>query len=232
MNGGAGIDHLFGGGGDDTLDGGGDSGNKIFGLAGNDRLVARPGDTLYGGDGTDLADFSQVGFSIIVNLAAGTTSSGGQIYEIENVTAGAGNDQLTGGPEANVLLGGKGNDVIHGGAGNDTLTGGAGADRFFFDAALSTAADRDHVTDFAHASDKIVLDHSFFTKIPVAATLPAAYFRTSPPAASDHHPCIIYTKGSGMLTCDSNGGAAGAAVQFAILNNHATLTAADFVVVA
>jgi serralysin len=41
--------------------------------------------------------------------------------EISNLTAGAGNDTITGNDLANVLRGGKGNDVLTGGPGNDTF---------------------------------------------------------------------------------------------------------------
>ena len=41
----------------------------------------------------------------------------------------AGDDHLTGGPEADLMDGGDGNDVIEGAAGDDVLLGGTGDDR-------------------------------------------------------------------------------------------------------
>ncbi|URK87907.1 M10 family metallopeptidase C-terminal domain-containing protein [Rhizobium sp. RCAM05350] len=50
---------------------------------------------------------------------------------IEDVKAGAGNDQITGNQVANTLYGNGGNDTLNGDAGNDTLVGGVGADRLY-----------------------------------------------------------------------------------------------------
>jgi serralysin len=48
--------------------------------------------------------------------------------EISNLTAGSGNDTVTGNDLDNVILGGLGNDRLDGGLGNDRLDGGTGAD--------------------------------------------------------------------------------------------------------
>ncbi|MEQ9456755.1 MAG: type I secretion C-terminal target domain-containing protein [Alphaproteobacteria bacterium] len=47
------------------------------------------------------------------------------------ITAGAGNDRITGGQNADVIDGGHGKDRIFGGGGNDGLRGGAGKDHLF-----------------------------------------------------------------------------------------------------
>ncbi|TAD88694.1 MAG: hemolysin-type calcium-binding region [Alphaproteobacteria bacterium] len=62
------------------------------------------------------------------------------------VTGGAGNDTITGTPQADAILGGAGNDSITAGNGIDTITSGAGRDRIIVDA--TATANRDVVTDF------------------------------------------------------------------------------------
>ena len=70
----------------------------------------------------------------MVNLAAsanqgiGTEIGTDQIKDVENVTAGDGDNTLTGTTMANTLSGGGGNDSITGGGGADTLLGGADDD--------------------------------------------------------------------------------------------------------
>jgi Ca2+-binding RTX toxin-like protein len=134
--GGAGVggkDDLYGGVGDDTLYGG-DNRDTLFGGAGNDRLFGGAGDdTLDGGDGVDVADYSDAGSGVAVNLTltlAQNTGGGGSdtLANIENVTASAFADALTGDDNDNVFDLGGGNDTADGGAGSDTLYGGAGDD--------------------------------------------------------------------------------------------------------
>lgn len=118
-----------------------------------------------GGDGMDLADFSQIttGLSISMNLNGALQALGaGQVglVEFENLMGGAGADRLEGDAFANRIDGAggadrifglDGADVLAGGGGNDTLAGGAGADQFEF----SAGGGRDRVTDFALGSDVI-----------------------------------------------------------------------------
>ena len=56
-------------------------------------------------------------------------------------------------------------------------------------------------------------------------------FRTKPPPASDHHAAIVYSNSTGLLIYESHGGAHGAAVRVAVLDNHPLLTAADLVII-
>ena len=228
VTGGSGRDTLVGDGLDNVLNGGPDA-DAMRGMAGNDTyIVGNAGDvvdeSVAGSNGIDTVQ-SSVNFSLsYVTLAKGM---------IENLTlTGAAAINGTGNAAANLILGNEGMNRIDGKAGNDTLRGNGGADLFVFDTALNTTTNRDHIQDFVHAQDEIVLDHSFFSAIPVSGTMSAAYFRTTAPSPTDHHACIIYAPATGLLTYDSNGGAAGGAVQFAVLDNHPTLTASDFIVVA
>ena len=92
-------------GGRDTLD--------FSGWSSNSRIDLRPGAMNDGGGQTSN-----------VQIAFGTL--------IENATAGAGNDSLTGNNVGNLLRGGDGADTIAPGKGTDRVEGGAGGDVFVF----------------------------------------------------------------------------------------------------
>jgi Ca2+-binding RTX toxin-like protein len=192
--------------------------NVFFSGAGNNWII--------GGSGTTLS-YINAPSPVNVNLALGSASNG--FGGVDTLT---GVHTVIGSAYGDTLTGSSVHDLLDGGPGNDLLRGGAGSDAFAFDSTLNSKLNRDHIADFRHGVDKILIDHSFFPKIPIAAHLNTAYFLTTPPAASNHHPYIIYSKVNGVLTYDSNGGAPGGAVQFAVLDNHPTLTASDFVVVA
>ncbi|WP_052121544.1 calcium-binding protein, partial [Inquilinus limosus] len=123
LAGGGGDDELAGRAGDDTLDG----------SDGNDLLVGGDGaDTFIGGSGIDtLAYDGTAGVTIdLTALAARGGQAQGDVIgaDIENLTGGAGNDDLTGSGVANLLSGGIGNDTLRGMAGGDTLNGSVGDD--------------------------------------------------------------------------------------------------------
>jgi serralysin len=91
--------------------------------------------------GRDTLDLSGWSSASRIDLNPGASSDGGgqtrnvQIAFgtwIENATAGAGNDSVTGNNAANFLRGGGGSDTIAPGKGNDWLEGGAGSDVFVF----------------------------------------------------------------------------------------------------
>ena len=82
----------------------------------------------------------------------------------------AGNDHFNGMDGNAPFRGTAGRDCINGGAdfgqltgaaGRDTLTGGAGPDLFIFDL-LETSANRDQITDFSAADDRIALSAEAF----------------------------------------------------------------------
>jgi hypothetical protein len=87
-------------------------------------------DSITGGAGTDLVDYSQVNVSVTVDLGTGTATGDGtdKLTDIENATGGSGADQLTGSTGNNELTGGAGNDTLSGGLGNDVLYSGDGND--------------------------------------------------------------------------------------------------------
>ena len=131
LQGTAGQDMIMGLDGNDNLDGGlGD--DQLMGGAGNDLLTGATGnDVMDGGAGSDRAYFTGTG-AATVNLGltvAQTTGYGtDMIVNVEHVTSGSGNDQLTGNEKNNSLVASAGNDTLMGGFGTDTLEGGLGID--------------------------------------------------------------------------------------------------------
>lgn len=149
---GAGDDQLSGDGGADYIEG--QSGDDTFHLSnsfGNDTLVG--GETAEVlGDRLDLSDLTGGVTVTFTGEEAGTVASGADtagFTEIENVTftdngdvidlkarmddnsyvtAGAGDDTISGGSGQDSLRGGDGNDYIDGGSGGGNLEGGAGDD--------------------------------------------------------------------------------------------------------
>ena len=94
----------------------------------------------------------------------------------DSLTGGAGEDEITGGAGGDTLIGGGDADEITGGAGGDTLTGDgagvtAGGDKFIYTSASQsqiawlpngTPVGFDTITDFATATDDIVLSKALF----------------------------------------------------------------------
>jgi len=122
---------------------------------------------------------------------------------------------LTGNNGATTLIGSAFADRLGGRGGNDVLTGGAGGDIFRFETALNSLSNRDTITDFNPGDgDRIELENAIFTKLTLTGPLAAEAFAV---AASATTPAqrILYDPGSGTLTYDTNGNAAGGAVVFA-----------------
>src|SRR6185312_9047336 len=134
VTGGSGADDFeFGG------DGAGLGGPLVFpatlnGGAGDDTLRGGAlGDTFSGGAGEDLVTYDDRLSS--VNASLNGLADDGAVLEsdligtdVEDITGGSSDDNLTGDLRANTIDGGPGNDIISGGRGDDTLTGGAGND--------------------------------------------------------------------------------------------------------
>ena len=130
----------------------------IFGMGGNDHIIARYySGNLYGGDGNDIVDARNSGYSSVIDGGNGDdlirTSTGLQvayggdgndiIYGNHRIYGGAGNDRIF--VQSSVyqqeFRGGDGDDVItvelgfvqsamiYGDAGNDTIIGGVSNDR-------------------------------------------------------------------------------------------------------
>ncbi len=124
INGGGGNDTITGNSGDDTLIGG--TGNDTYRFD-TDAVLGTDSVTEASGGGTDTLNFSGSTNDLIVNLGTtGNQTINGNLTlnltaaQVENVTGGDGNDQLTGNTLSNSITGGAGNDVLTGGTGNDT----------------------------------------------------------------------------------------------------------------
>ena len=216
-----GADQISLGGGNDTLI----INTQAFktgtsGVAGQGSVLAQ------GGGGTDTVDFSAVTKDLTVKLDAGYVESAGlgklSLTSFEILKGGSGND---------LLVGSTYDETISGGLGRDVLTGGAGADKFLFNA-METSANRDTITDFAVAEDKIQFSKSVFTGL-TGNAVTAAMFATSMGAMSGSTR-LIYNSTTGVLSYDADGsGSQSQAIEIARIGetNHPQLSATDFQIV-
>ena len=101
-------------------------------------------------------------------------------------------------------------------------------DAFVFNAAIGQ--DVKFISNFDVASDSITLDNSVFTNLSRTGELSSGFF-TVGEAAEDRNDYIVYDKATGVLSYDADGSSPGAAVKFAVIENKAALTAADFLVI-
>ena len=131
--GGGGGDDLVGNGGNDVLFGGAGQ-DDLRGGDGNDRLSPEgdvvEADHLFGGNGSDWADYDNAGAAVTVNLrnnTGGQRATGDTYNSIENVQGSDYNDTLIAGLNGRAY-GGWGDDYIYDGAGTEILRGERGAD--------------------------------------------------------------------------------------------------------
>ena len=142
-----GNDTLLGGTGDDLLNGG-NSGGYYFDESGNQ--TGEGINLLNGGEGNDIADYSDLPTGLYANVnlfvtqsSQETVTDGTDLYaldmivDVEGVAGSAGDDDISGNGYNNTveanggadnISGGRGNDQLSGGAGNDTIHGGIGND--------------------------------------------------------------------------------------------------------
>jgi hypothetical protein len=132
VDGSLGSDNLFGNAGPNMLIGG--SGNDILeGGGGPDVLDGGDGaDEMSGGPDVDRVEYTDTAAQTITLDDVRNDGAPGELdnvhSDIEDVSAGPGNDAVIGGEAANVLDGGPGNDSLEGRGGVDTFLGGPGAD--------------------------------------------------------------------------------------------------------
>jgi Ca2+-binding RTX toxin-like protein len=132
--GGSGNDLIFAGGGDDRLLG--DSGNdQLYGDGGGDQLDGGAGsDLLSGGAGRDSVNYSSRTANLVITIRRGGYDDGERNErdnvrdDIEGISAGSGDDLITGWKESDLISGGDGSDTIKGDDGQDTLNGDDGDD--------------------------------------------------------------------------------------------------------
>ncbi|MET0546707.1 MAG: calcium-binding protein, partial [Caulobacterales bacterium] len=227
------IENLIGSNYADTLTGNAGA-NRLDGGVGADKLDGGLGDDIYVvGAGDIITEAANAGVDRVqatVSYALGANVE--YLYltgsAAINGTGNTLNNLLVGNAANNTLNGAAGNDLLYGGLGADTLTGGAAADGFVFNTGLG-AGNIDRITDFNVADDTIRLENMVFSKLTAVGALNSAFFKVG--AAADANDYIVYNKTTGALYYDSNGNAAGGAVQIATLSANLALTAADFLVI-
>jgi Ca2+-binding RTX toxin-like protein len=185
MEGGSGVDWLYGSFGNDILHGASfaqDSTDTdaLFGQEGNDTLYGGAGgdsldggtenDTLWGGDGDDWL-FGQAGDDALNGEDGSDVLFGGD-----------GADVLSGGLVGDSLDGGAGNDILIGGAGVDILFGGTGADEFRFG---GPGEGEDLIRDFVSGEDRVTLEASGFGLIGTGTAADLALWQTGEGLAAD-----------------------------------------------
>ena len=217
---------------------GGPGNNQLDGQGGSDVLEGGLGaDRLIGGTGVDTATYARATAGVTVSFANPAINSGeaaGDTFDsVERLIGSAFSDRLNGANGVNnTIHGGAGNDILKGYTGNDALYGGTGKDYFVFNTALNTANNVDTLADFSTAADTIQLDNAFFTVLTTAGTLAASAFKDIATGVKDSNDRIIYNSDTGALYYDRDGsGSAFGNIKFAVVETHAHLTAADFVVI-
>ncbi|WP_024816431.1 hypothetical protein [Methylopila sp. 73B] len=163
--------------------------------------------------------------SFVFNASTTGLTVNGTNYSRDVLFGGSGSDKLYGFSGNDDLNGGAGDDTLVGGAGNDVIRGGAGNDVFRFDSLSGT----DLIVDFKRGADVIELDNAAFTALSQGA-LAAGAFRLGT-VATDSTDRILYDRSSGGLWYDADGDGAASAIKIATLDNHASLTASDFLIV-
>jgi Ca2+-binding RTX toxin-like protein len=228
--------------------------NMLNGMAGADAMRGMGGNDTYVRDHVnDVVDESLAGSSgfdtvqsaLTINLsdavrfkgavegamltgAANVNAFGNALANV--LTGNAGVNTLNGMAGNDSLRGMGGNDRLYGNVGNDTLAGGTGNDVFVFNTALNNTANVDTITDFSAPNDTIWLDNAVFTALGSTGALAATAFHLGA-AATDTAHRILYDSGNGWLRYDADGSGASAAIHFATLTTHPTITSGDFVVV-
>lgn len=148
LEGSGGVDVIQGAAGNDIIDGN-DGDDTIDAGSGDDTITGGLGDDdITGGTGTNTVSYmgriEDITLDMNVVDGSGYTTatvdvngdgSGGEsdlIRQVQNITLGDGDDDITGDSNDNYIIGGDGNDVLDGGTGDDTLDGGDGTDTVSF----------------------------------------------------------------------------------------------------
>lgn len=219
IDGGAGVDHLSGGIDSDTyvVDHSLDLIDEIAGGGALDTVLAKVSFTLAANDHIEQLQTLTPTGTAAINLTGNGFAQG-----------------IQGNAGANRINGMGGNDVLAGGRGNDVLTGGANDDSFLFNTALNARTNVDRITDFSAPRDTIVLENSLpgtFRALVNGFLAESAFKANAAGVATDSNDRIIYNTSTGALFYDSNGSAAGGAIQFAVLSTKPAITHADFFVI-
>jgi Ca2+-binding RTX toxin-like protein len=205
---------------------------------------------IWDGNGIDTITAAEQRQAVYLNLHPGSWIYAGIISDsilapkqafiglgttIENAIGGNGSDTIFGNDFDNNIQGGNGNDILNAGdgndtlndgSGNDTLTGSDGADQFVFDAKTGNT-NIDTIADFTTGTDKIVLEHAIFKKLPLTVMSDQLIIGI---AAIDSNDYLIYNSTSGILFYDADGSGKDKAVGIALIGTTLNLTPDDFVI--
>jgi Ca2+-binding RTX toxin-like protein len=218
-----------------TITGNG-SANVLNGNGGADTLIGGRGNDTYIVDSTDdtivevasVTDTDTVQSSITWNLG----------YSLENLTLTATSAiNGTGNEGDNIIVGNSANNILDGAnGGTDRLTGLGGADTFRFSTRPTSFRNTsaDHITDFSSAQgDKIQITKSAFGITASTATLSVVNTAAALNTALSGSAQFIYNTANGELHWNQNGitRGAGSGSVLAILDNKATLSAGDLILV-
>ncbi|HEV7659769.1 MAG TPA: Calx-beta domain-containing protein [Allosphingosinicella sp.] len=209
---------------------GNEGANILNGAGGADLLAGFGGnDTYFLDTAADLvAEGAGAGFDAIYTSASYVLGAGVSVEWLSADAAyGTGSINLTGNELANIILGNNGANILDGGGAGDLIYGYGGADSFAFTSAFS-GDNVDLIGDFAGGVDKIWLDDAIFTALGGGLNANAFVLGTSAAGAEDR---IIYNSANGQLFYDADGTGGGAQILFAVLTNHASLSASDFQVI-
>ena len=205
--------------------------NTLTSGAGNDTLVGGAGnDTYIVNASTDLVTELVNGGTDLVSSSATYT-----LYaNVENLTlTGSTAINGTGNELNNTIIGSSAANILAGGLGRDTLTGGSGADKFLFNV-LETTANRDTITDFSVLdSDKIQFSKTVFAGLSGLSAITTANLAIDG-AMQTAATRLIYSNTTGVLSYDADGSGTAQAVEVALIGvtTHASLTTAQFELVA
>ena len=155
--GGPGFDVMDGGAGSDLIDGGAGLADSASYGGSTDDLTVTPGDGLCNDGGA--SDTSAVGGVAVPGCSANGVDRD-LFRNVESMSTGSGDDDITGGSEAETLVGGSGNDRIEGGDGADKLLGDFGTDTLFArDSIVDTAVSCARASETAlNPSERAVVD--------------------------------------------------------------------------
>ena len=218
----------------------GDAGvNVIAGLAGDDRLDSRAGaDTLVGGTGNDTYVIWSGAETVVEQFGEGTdrvlariSATLGDNVERLNLIGTAAIDG-TGNADANVIIGNAAANVLNGAGGADRLTGRGGADTFEF-APSGAAAKPVVITDFAHGTDRLLIEADALSALHgLAGQMLTDADLALGPKATTHDQHLIYYAKTGALYYDADGAGGQAQIKIAVLLGPPDLHAGDIGVIA
>ena len=210
----------------------GNNGNNVIdGGIGRDAMTGRGGNDTYLVDnlGDRVFEAAGGGSDTVLTRASYALAAGQEIEALQLLTVtGTARLNLNGNEFGQSLVGNNGANVLDGKGGADVLTGRGGADSFLFSTALGTG-NVDRITDFA-VEDTVRLSKSVFSAL-APGQLAGSAFKNISAGTADADDRILYKQATGELFYDADGSGSGIAVKFAVLDNKAALTAADFLIV-